>query len=79
MKQRARDVPKFVTATSFYREHGLYCKVGNHLIELAILVPNGILNGRPIFLADRETHERARVAVAQWRASKPSPSFLCEN
>jgi hypothetical protein len=27
-------------------------------------------------LADRETHERARVAVAQWRASKPSPSFL---
>jgi hypothetical protein len=58
------DLPQYVPATDFYRSLALHFEAGQKLYKLGVLKPDGWLNQRPIFLADAETVERAKTAIA---------------
>ena len=59
--------PQYVGAADFYRSINVHFEVGTKLIKAGVLVPDAYLNHKPIFLADLETVQRAKAAIALYR------------
>lgn len=68
--QKKKPVLYFVSLREFCRTLGLYHAYANRLIMLGILDPDGFLQSKPIFLADMETVERAKVKIADFKAKQ---------
>ena len=62
--------PQYVPAVDFYRSVAVSFDLGAKLVALAVLRPDATLNDRPIFLADIVTVEKAKTAIALFRARR---------
>lgn len=62
------NLPQFVGAVDFYKSIGTTFESGVKFLRLGVLRPDATLNGKPIFLADFKTVEKAKTAIAQFRA-----------
>jgi hypothetical protein len=64
---RRNSVPGYVPAVDFFKSVGISFELASKLLVLGLLQADATLNERPIFLGDRATYEKARIAVADYR------------
>jgi hypothetical protein len=65
-----RSIPAYVPAVDFFKNLGIYYVLGQQLIGRGILRPDATLNAKPIFRADAATVEKAKTAIADYRATQ---------
>jgi hypothetical protein len=78
--KKAKPVPTFVSLRDFCRSIGIYHTLATHLIELGVLVSDGLLGGKPTFrhvnhLPILPSRRATRFRFA--RACKRSRSVTC--
>ena len=63
--------PVYDSEFGFYRALGIRWKTGWHYRKLGVLKPDAkTVSGRPLFLVDLATIEKAKAAIADYRAEQ---------
>jgi hypothetical protein len=65
--KKAKPVPTFVSLRDFCRSAGIYHTLAVQLIELGVLVPDGMLNSKPIFSAELDRIAQAKAAISVYK------------
>jgi hypothetical protein len=78
--KKDKPVPTFVSLRDFCRSIGIYHTLATHLIELGVLVSDGLLGGKPILSACKSFANSSISAgdkVSLCKACKRSRSVTC--
>jgi hypothetical protein len=65
--KKAKPVPSFVSLRDFCRSIGIYHTLAVQLISLGVIVPDGMLNGNPIFSAELDRIAQAKAAISVYK------------
>jgi hypothetical protein len=63
------QAPVYDSELGFYRALGIRWETGRHFRKLGVLKPDAkTVSGRPLYLADLATLEKAKARIADYRA-----------